>query len=261
MKLKKKSSYKKRRRKRKPSEALNEAQKMSTVIFSLSFLILLALIAYAARSLRRERHSFFPAAERQNQLESARFAGLFAPTARDLARFEQEKHQRQFAEQREKLLTWATLVDFSALNNRPIFKDEKLFAKSWEDAVEILTGRTRSVQDVRLLTSFCLDNEINVNASLVNSFHKIWAESPDAKTTVEMFRLVANVNDAELFLDVLIEAEQFVKTQKLSEISAAELSELAESHYWLLSQQTRTSGAGFLVKQKMTDMRSEWTQR
>lgn len=234
---------------------------MSTVIFSLSFLILLALIAYAARSLRRERHSFFPATERQNQLESARFSGLFAPAARDLARLEQEKHHRQFAEQREKLLTWATLVDFSSLNNRPVLEDKKLFEKSWEDAVEILTGRTRSVEDVRLLTSFCLDNEINVNASLVNSFHKIWAESPDALTTSEMFRLAANVNDAELFLDVLIEAERFVKTNELPEISAAELSELAESHYWLLSQPIRSSGAGFLIKQKMADLRREWSHR
>ncbi|HEX8264037.1 MAG TPA: hypothetical protein VF596_01330 [Pyrinomonadaceae bacterium] len=236
---------------------------MSTVIFSLSFLILLALI-YAASRRRREQHSFLPEAESQNQLRLPRVAALFAPTAQDLAKIEQEKHHRQHAEQREKVLAWATLVDFSALENRPVLGDEKLWAKSWtknwNDAVDILTERARSEEDVRRLASFCLDNEFNVNNTLFNAFQKIWAASPDTRTTTEMFRLAAKTDEADTFLDVLTEAEQSVKNGKLSEISAAELYRLAESHYWLLSQSARTSGAGFLIKEKMADLRRELTQ-
>jgi hypothetical protein len=239
-----------------------KAQKMSTVIFSLSFLILLALI-YAASRRRREQHSFLSEAESQNQLHSPRIAALFAPTARDLAKIEQEKHHRQHAEQREKLLTWATLVDFSALNNRPIFQDENLFVKNWtknwNEAVGILTERARSEEDVRRLASFCLDNEFNVNNTLFNAFQNIWAASPDTRTTTEMFRLAAKTDEADTFLDVLTQAEQLVKNGRLSEISATELYRLAESHYWLLSQQTRTSGAGFLIKEKMADLRRKLT--
>ena len=62
---------------------------MSTVIFSLSFLILLALIVYAASRRRRGQHSFLSEAE-QFQLRSPRVAALFAPTARDLAKIEQQ---------------------------------------------------------------------------------------------------------------------------------------------------------------------------
>lgn len=220
---------------------------MSTVIFSLSILILLALIVYAVR--KRGQHSFLPEAE-QVQLESPRFSALFSPTKADLARIEQAKHHQSLAEQREKLLIWASLVDFSALNHRPLLEDKKLWAESWEVALEILTERARSEQDVRELALFCLDNEFNVNKSLGDAFHKIWENAPDIRTTTEMFRIAAKT-DAETFLDVLTEAECFVQNGKLTEISAAELYELAESHYWLLSQQTRTSGAGFLLKQKL----------
>lgn len=234
---------------------------MSTVIFSLSFLILLALIVYAAWRRRHEQHSFLPEAETRNQIKSPRVAALFVPTPQDLARIELEKHHRQHAEQRERLLTWATLVDFSVLENRPVLEDEKLWSKSWNEAVGILTERARSEEDVRRLASFCLDHEFDVNNTLVNAFQKIWAGTPDARTTTQMFRLAAKADDAERFSDVLTEAEQFVKNGKLSEISVAELYELAESHYWLLSQPARASGAGFLLKQKMADLRRELTHR
>jgi|GEM_PF-1560103 len=232
---------------------------MSTVIFSLSFLILLALIVYAASRRRRWQHSFLPEAESQNQLRSPRVAALFAPTARDLAKIEQEKHHRQHAEQRENLLTWATLVDFSALNNRPIIEDENLFIKSWtknwNEAVEILTERACSDNDVRRLASFCLDNQFNVNNTIINAFQKIWAASPDLRTTGEMFRLAAYADDAEALLEVLNEAEQFYKTGKLTDVSSSELSELAENHYWLLSQSARVSGTGFILKERLADLR------
>lgn len=232
---------------------------MSTVIFSLSFLILLALIVYAASRRRREQHSFLPEAESQNQLHSPRVAALFALTAQDLAKIEQEKHHRQHAAQRENLLTWATLVDFSALNNRPIIEDENLFTKNWtknwNEAVEILTERARSDDDVRRLASFCLDNQFNVNSTIINAFQKIWAASPDLRTTGEMFRLAAAADNADALLDVLNEAEQFYQTGKLIDVSSSELSELAENHYWLLSQSARVSGAGFILKERLADLR------
>lgn len=229
---------------------------MSTVIFSLSFLILLALIVYAASRRRREQHSFLSEAE-QFQLKSPPAAALFAPTAQDLARTEQEKHRRQLNEQREKLLAWATLVDFSALEDRPVVENEKFLTKSWTEAVEILTERAASEQDVRRLASFCLNHEFNVNKSLINAFHKIWTASPDRRTTAEMFRIAAKNDEADTFLDVLNEAEQALKNGSLSEVSAAELYRLAESHYWLLPESARISGAGFLIKEKMADLRRE----
>ena len=247
----------KRRQKLLPSKA-QKAQKMSTVIFSLSFLILLALI-YAASRQRREQHSFLSEVESQNQLKSLRVAALFAPTTRDLAKIEQEKHHRQYAEQREKLLTWATLVDFSALENRPVLGNEKLWAKSWtkswNEAVEILTERARSDDNVRRLASFCLDNQFNVNSTIINAFQKIWAASPDLRTTGEMFRLAAAADNADALLDVLNEAEQFYQTGKLADVSSLELSELAGNHYWLLSQSARVSGTGFILKERLADLR------
>jgi hypothetical protein len=227
---------------------------MSTVIFSLSFLILLALIVYAASRRWREQHSFLPEIE-QLQLKLPQTAALFAPTARGLAKIEQEKHHCQHAEQREKLLTWASLVDFSALENRPILGDKKLWAKSWSEAVEILTERACTDNDVRRLASFCLDNQFNVNNTIINAFQKIWAASPDLRMTGEMFRLAAYADDAEALLEVLNEAEQFYKTGKLIDVSSSELSELAENHYWLPSQSARVSGTGFNLKERLADLR------
>jgi hypothetical protein len=220
---------------------------MSIVIFSLSFLILLALIVYAVR--RRGQHSFLPEAE-SLQFQSPRPALLFAPTAQDLARIEHEKRHFQLEEQREKLLSWATLVDFSALKKRPIATDEKLLSKSWNEALEILTERATSEQDIGALVSFALENKFNVNKNLIASYRQNWECSPDPETTTRLFELLTLADDAELFTEVLNEAWELIKTGKL-QLSRGELYELAGSHYWLLSPSARTSGAGFLLRQRI----------
>lgn len=226
---------------------------MSTVIFSLSFLILLALIYAAFRRWRRQ-HYFLPEIERY-QLYSPQSVSLFAPSTRDLAKIEREKHHLQNDEQREKLLTWASLVDFSILENRLLDGDEKLLAKSWNEAVEILTERAHSAEDVRRLTTFCLDNQLNVNNTIINAFQKTWAALPDLRSTDDMFRLASRADDAETLLDVLNEAEQLFKTGKLVAVSSSEISELGENYYWSLSESARTSGAGFILKEKLADLR------
>jgi hypothetical protein len=46
------------------------------------------------------------------------------------------------------------------------------------------------------------------------------------------------------------------RKRELTEISAAELADLLETHLWLLPPKERMSGEGFLVKQEISELRA-----
>lgn len=219
--------------------------------FVLIFTVLVLAIALVAA---RRRH-FLLAADEDNRVNNRlpiKAVSLFAPNARALAEIENQKLHRERAIERERTLAWASLVEFGALPEIKSIADEKLR----RDALEILTERAAKDEDVCALVAFVLAHrEIEPNNGLVRAFQKIWRREPNRLATVQMFRLAAETNDAELLLDVLTESEQFAAANKLNDLTASEISDLANSHYWLLDELARTSGAGFMLRQKFAQSR------
>ena len=212
-------------------------------VISISFISIAVLIVYTIG-----RRLFYDEPEGQTLLEPHKPVTLFAPDAKLLAEIEQAERYRKAAEESERVMAWASLVKFSELKEIPVTENKE----TANDALEILTDRARLNEDVLALCSFVVNHKtLNVNQKLVNKFQICWETAPNLQKTTEFFELALRADDARLFQSVFNEAEQFIKSGKLSDLNLNELRELASSHFWLLSSNARMSGAGFWLKQKL----------
>lgn len=212
-------------------------------VISISFFSIAVLIAFAIG-----RRLFFEEGESQTRLQSLKPVTLFAPDQKILAEIERAEHHRKAAEESEKLLAWASLVDFSELTEMPVTENKKIV----NEALEILTDRAKLGDDVLALSSFVVNHKaLNVNQKLINKFQICWENAPNLQKTTDFFELALRADNADLFQSVVTSAEQFIKNGKLSDLDLGELRELASSHFWLLSSSARMSGAGFWLKQKL----------
>ena len=228
---------------------------MTNVLTISVFFLTLLIVAVLAK----RRHFLLSKREENlsdNQLDnqfSVKPASLFQPDAKELTQIEHAQQQRSRAEETERALAWASLVDFSRLAEVKNIANENLR----DAAFEILTERARADEDVKALIEFVLRcDQIKANKSLVRAFQLIWERQPDRNSTIKMLRLAAEADDADLFLTVLVETEQFIRSGKLTDLNHSELGDLADSHYWLLGEHARISGAGFLLKQKLFSVNS-----
>jgi hypothetical protein len=88
-------------------------------------------------------------------------------------------------------------------------------------------------------------------------FIETWKQSPDRNSTAQMLHLAAVADDAEIYdraAELVLDTWQ---NGKLTGVSAAELQNLLNSEYWILSSQTRSSGAGFVLKRTLARAKRE----
>jgi hypothetical protein len=84
-----------------------------------------------------------------------------------------------------------------------------------------------------------------------NQFIESWQVSPDRKSTAKMLHLAATADDAETYGHAVEVALDIWQHGGIPDLSAAELQNLFNSEFWLLSTRTRSSGAGFVLKQTL----------
>jgi hypothetical protein len=72
-----------------------------------------------------------------------------------------------------------------------------------------------------------------------------------------MLHLAALSDNAETYRSAVTFALDYHRNGKLSTITKEELKATIEGEYWLLSSNTRGSGAGFVLKQTLTNARRE----
>ena len=154
---------------------------------------------------------------------------------------------------RESLLAQAaqgdksTLKQAHALNNRVIY-DEVLTA---------LVDHSPSDANVLSLTSHITKNQWPVNKRLASAFIDSWQKSPDRTFTTKMLHIAALSDDAETYRQAIELALRFWREGKLPDLPAVELNTLITGEFWVLSNQTRSSGAGFILKHSLAAARRE----
>lgn len=114
-----------------------------------------------------------------------------------------------------------------------------------------------NIKQDRLLTSEQTEpheNEAEIGAKKeeANRFIESWQVSPDRKSTAKMLHLAATADDAETYCQVVEVALNVWQRGGIPDLSAAELQNLFNSEFWLLSSRTRSSGAGFVLKQTLS---------
>ncbi len=86
---------------------------------------------------------------------------------------------------------------------------------------------------------------------------KAFQESPNRTTTINLLHIAALADDAKNYGRAVELVLMFWRDGSLSDISARELQELFNSEYWVLSSRTRTSGAGFVLKETLSSANRE----
>ena len=86
---------------------------------------------------------------------------------------------------------------------------------------------------------------------------KAFQESPNRTTTTNLLHIAALADDAKNYGRAIELVLMSWRDGTLSDLSARELQALFSSQYWVLSSRTRTSGAGFVLKETLSSANRE----
>ncbi|MDT5062706.1 MAG: hypothetical protein QOH63_3165 [Acidobacteriota bacterium] len=171
-----------------------------------------------------------------------------------------EAHQRELpsgentaSEQRRDLLRRASAGDKEALRDANATGDDALY----DEVLNVLVERVDSEKRLLSLVSYIArsDAHLRVNSLLAEKFLESWKASPDRNSTAAMLHVAALAGNANVYQTAIETAYQFWRDRRLQQISATQLRQLIESEFWILAPAERNSGAGFVLKRKLAQLR------
>jgi hypothetical protein len=185
-----------------------------------------------------------------------RFAGLFADHSETRSSpADKAAADALNAERRAGLLARAAEGERETLFEAHESGDAKLY----DDVLDALVSSV-SDSDAKLLSlvsDITRAESLRVNRNLAEALMLNWQKSPGRAATAKMLHLVALADDAALYQKAVELAVQFWREGRVQDLSATELRALADGEYWVLSSQSRSSGAGFLLKRTLGHVRRE----
>jgi hypothetical protein len=161
--------------------------------------------------------------------------------------------QPNAAAERESLLQRAAAGDNTSADEAHKNFDRKVY----DEILAALVVYADS--DARLLSvlSHVTRNELPVSLQLAQAAIRSWENSPDRSSTPRTLHITALADDAKLYQSVVESALGFWRQGSLAGLSAAELRSLFDGEFWVLSNNTRSSGAGFILKHALAKARRE----
>ena len=147
----------------------------------------------------------------------------------------------------------ATKGDRTALAQAHALNDSALY----EEVLNLFVEQIDSEPKLLSLVSHVTRNELPVTKALAKRSIDYWENSSDKDSTAKMLHLAALSDDAETFRQVVELALSSWRNGKLPDISAVELQSLINGEFWILSSNTRSSGAGFVLKRTLATAKRE----
>jgi hypothetical protein len=217
------------------------------------FIIAFVLLAATAYTFYRRQHASSDyRAELQPRHASPRslFDRQESHPCLDAAEASRESDERAAS-----LLKRAGAGDFVALAEALRANDPALYARVLR---ELLNWAEPSETNLRSLASFVAnDSDLRGSPDLAAAYTKLWQQQPVRQTTAQLLHLAALSDDADTFARAVEAACDDVRANRAGGIRPEELSALIESEYWVLSSAARSTGAGFVLKQRMSSLREQ----
>lgn len=230
---------------------------MVTVLIT-SFLLLAAIIYVVYRRQERlldrraqQDGAFLPPPQQQPG-----WGGLFAEeTANQQKQLEQDAEAAEAERKRAEILSHASAGERSALVDASDYGDTAFY----DEVLNRLLEQADSDKKLLALVSYMLRETppLKVNRRLAERFMEAWKPSPDRGSTAKMLHVAALADDASLYRQAVEAALELWRQNRIHALSAEELRQLCEGEYWVLSQNERGSGQGFLLKLKLAALRRE----
>jgi hypothetical protein len=106
-----------------------------------------------------------------------------------------------------------------------------------------------------LATHIAAGRDLRASPELAEILLGAWREGPTPASTAELLRVSALSDDAGTYGRAVTEVLQVWEAGGLDKLGAEDLRALFEAEYWQLSSEARRSGAGFVLKRKLADVR------
>ena len=224
-----------------------------SVLFIVTVL-LLAAVAYRIYRKQQELNSY--RAERELYAHEPRSLFEQTPDQAEAERLSAEDEARAAAELRSTLLTRTAEGDYTALADAARTGDASLYGAALARALD---WANESEDNLRALAAFVASDSGGLRGSreLAAAYQKIWEPAPDRAGVARLLHLAALSDDPVTFGEAVTAAARAVREGRLQGLSGEDLRTLAESEFWVLSTEARTSGAGFVLKQRLASLRQE----
>jgi hypothetical protein len=158
-------------------------------------------------------------------------------------------------EQREALLARASSGDKEALVQAHAISDGAVY----DEVLNRLVERAGSDKGLLALASYITRSDVplRVNNLLAEKFIESWKRAPDRNSTARMLHVAALAGDANIYQTAIETSYQFWRARKITGINADEMRQLIEGEFWILAPAVRNSGAGFVLKRKLAQLRRQ----
>ena len=93
--------------------------------------------------------------------------------------------------------------------------------------------------------------------ALFGELRQTWAQSPNRGSTIELLYEASQVSDGGIYLETCEQVLASWRAGKIAELSADDLAQLLESHFWLLRNSERTPGVSFRLNEEIAGLRRE----
>jgi len=147
----------------------------------------------------------------------------------------------------------ATKGDKDALAQAHALNDSTFY----EEVLNLFIAQIDSEPKLLSLVSHVTRNELPVTKALAQRSIDYWKDSPDKYSTPKMLHLAALSDDAETFRNAVELALNSWRNGKVPDLSAVGLQSLINGEFWVLSSNTRSSGAGFVLKRTLATAKRE----
>lgn len=141
--------------------------------------------------------------------------------------------------------------------NRPKDLPDPAFRPLFEPGREELRAEARE-KDAEAAVAEAAEAKLKLDTKIdkLKAFREEWRAAPTRKNTVELLYLASQCESGKIYSETAHEAAKLWKNGQIENLSADDLSQLLESHLWLLPAGERTSGVSFSIQHEIADLRS-----
>lgn len=123
---------------------------------------------------------------------------------------------------------------------------------------EVLTALLTHGSDVPALAAYVSRHvELRTNPLLAQAFIKHWNAAPNRNELATMLHVAALSDNTDVYWLAVDVAKQAWDEGRLTQVSPKELAAAIEAEYWLLEPEARSSGAGYVLKRFVANVRRE----
>ena len=184
----------------------------------------------------------------------ASFSGLFAPDEKALAEFQRAEKETRNKKRKLSLFDRANRGNKEALLETSEFGERSFY----NEVLNALVENAKTSEELWSLASFISEKKtLRANTRLARACFDDWLTGPTRSSMANVLHIVALADDTALYQEAIEQILELWKSGAFQGIKANDLRNLFESEFWILADEARNSGAGFLLKQSLASVSRE----